>query len=687
MKKTILLLTMALLAGNVCKAESDNNKRTLTQKKYPVGYDNTSFAVFYFNGKNAYNNRGMVIFSGDTIKDLKINPSFSTVASLEKTKKGGTYAETFRVGKTIDAQQKIKVKNQNLTALAYSADARQLAIATSAKQILFYDVIGKKMQSTATSEITPQKMIFSGNNFFLAAIEGKTLEIWNVERKTIRKTINFDSKVNDVAFADNNSKMLVVTADGKLTVYDTATFNPKNTIEDAGSALACQANNNGKYAYVLYSPSRICVINLLDPTERQFIDDVNGGISTIRGIYNYNDNNDFIIYNTSNALVYQRMEGLTPYYNKMMSGELNEKLNQWMKQMPGESLEEYTARVNEESRREMAMELEREIATKMAVGLLEQSDVTVGDYNTKTKKLTLHFSSMPDIFLDVPLGEIKSFDKSSRLEFRNVKYGLNPDDKFEIVYAEVYNPENGKTYIFDNLERKSLSYMMEDANFVPIDVIQATSMEEIALESIKEDIISLAKQEQTISDKTHISVNTHADPAIDADGKNIINYSVEFTYEVEEEFSARDDFKPGHYHTEESGAAMSMLKIMKKAFENDFAKYIAEGKRVKIAIKGTADASPIAHAIAYDGKYGEFDGEPVFKNKEMTNVSLNKKDGIATNDQLAFARAIGVQHYIEKELASFEKMNRNYEYHIEVSEQEGSKFRRISVQCTFIDAF
>ena len=127
MKKTILLLTMALLAGNVCKAESDNNKRTLTLKKYPVGYDNTSFAVFYFTGKNAYNNRGMVIFSGDTIKDLKINPSFSAVASLEKTKKGDTYAETFRVGKTIDSQQKIKVKKQNLIALAYSADARQLA--------------------------------------------------------------------------------------------------------------------------------------------------------------------------------------------------------------------------------------------------------------------------------------------------------------------------------------------------------------------------------------------------------------------------------------------------------------------------------------------------------------------------------------------------------------------------------
>ena len=104
-------------------------------------------------------------------------------------------------------------------------------------------------------------------------------------------------------------------------------------------------------------------------------------------------------------------------------------------------------------------------------------------------------------------------------------------------------------------------------------------------------------------------------------------------------------------------------------------------------LTGTADASPISRPLAYDGKYGEFDGEPVYKNKEMTNITLNTKEGIATNDQLAFTRAIGVNYYIEKELATFEKMKRDYEYHIEVSEEEGSKFRRISVQCTFIDAF
>ena len=699
MKKHLIFVALSLLAGNSCMAGNEGVNQTqeptqksktirkVAQKVAPVGYDNTSFAVVYYNGKKAYNNRGMEIFEGDSIKDIKINPSFSTIASLERPKNGRQFAQTYRVERKMLPLEKIKLKNLSVTALAYSADARRLAVATNDKQILLYDGAGKKMETALKSSVAAQKMVYSGNNFFLAAIEGRTLEIWNVERKTVRTTIKTDSRINDVTFADSNTKMLVATADGKLTVYDTATFTVKNTIDDLGSALACQANNSGKYAYVLYAPTRICVVNLLDPTERQFIDNADGGTSAIRGIFNYNNNNDILIYNTNNALVYQQVDGLTPYYNKMMSSELNEKLDQWLKQMPGETLEEYNARVNEATRKEMAMGLERDIATKMAAGMLDDSEWSVGDYNTKTKMLTLAFSTMPDIFLEVPLDEVKAFADGARLEFRNVQYGLNPDDKFEIVYAEVYNPENGQTYIFDNKERKSLSFMSEDANFVPIDVIRATNMEELALESIKEDIISLAKQEQTISDKTHISVNTHADPAVDADGKNIINYAVEFSYEVEEEFSARDDFKPGHYHTEESGAAMSMLKIMRKAFENDFAKYIAAGKRVKIAIKGTADASPINRALAYDGAYGEYDGEPVYKNNEMTNVSLNKKDGIGTNEQLAFARAIGVNHYIEKELATFEQMNRDYEYHIEVSEQEGSKFRRISVHCTFIDAF
>ena len=491
--------------------------------------------------------------------------------------------------------------------------------------------------------------------------------------------------VHFVKFAENSSKMLVTTADGKMVLYDTASFNEMMTVEDLGSALKCAPVDGGKYIAVLTSDTRVCIVNLLDTTERHFFE-TGKGAKDIRIAFDVNKNT-WMINNTENSLIYRSIEGLTPYFNQMLTNELNDRLNQWMKQLPGETMEEYQLRVTEETRMAKAKELEQEIATRMATGLLEASEITLGDYNTSNNKLALKIDEMSTIYIEVPLEEIAGFASNGNLEFKNVKYGLNPDDKFEVIYADVYDPTTGKTYTFDNTERQSLAAMAAGNNLVSLDIIKQTNMEEIALMNIKEDIMNLAKEEQTISDKTHISVNTNAEPDVDADGNRIVNYNVRFTYEVEEEFSARDDFKPGHYHTEESGAAMSMLKIMKKAFETDFAQYITEGKKVKFAIKGTADASPINGSIAYDGRYGEYEGLPVYKDNELTNITLTKKGGITDNDQLAFTRALGVKHYMDEELAEFNKMQRDYDYHIEVSKEEGSKYRRISVQCTFIDAF
>jgi hypothetical protein len=68
-------------------------------------------------------------------------------------------------------------------------------------------------------------------------------------------------------------------------------------------------------------------------------------------------------------------------------------------------------------------------------------------------------------------------------------------------------------------------------------------------------------------------------------------------------------------------------------------------------------------------------------------LSLTREEGIATNEQLAFARALGVKNWIEKEVTAINKMKRDYEYQIEVSSEKGSKYRRISVEYTFVDAF
>ena len=126
---------------------------------------------------------------------------------------------------------------------------------------------------------------------------------------------------------------------------------------------------------------------------------------------------------------------------------------------------------------------------------------------------------------------------------------------------------------------------------------------------------------------------------------------------------------------------------MKKAFDQDFNKYLAEGKQVVVKITGTADASPINRALAYDGRYGEYNGQNVLKDGQTIKLSLTGQEGIATNEQLAFVRALCVKDWIEKEITDIQKMQRDYQYQIEVSTEKGSKYRRISVQYTFIDAF
>ena len=87
MKKVISLIILTLLQGGVCYAQNQNI-RELKQKQQPQGFDNHSFGVFYFSGKNVYANNGNELnTAGDSIKDIRINPAYSSLTSLIKTKK------------------------------------------------------------------------------------------------------------------------------------------------------------------------------------------------------------------------------------------------------------------------------------------------------------------------------------------------------------------------------------------------------------------------------------------------------------------------------------------------------------------------------------------------------------------------------------------------------------------------
>ncbi len=130
-----------------------------------------------------------------------------------------------------------------------------------------------------------------------------------------------------------------------------------------------------------------------------------------------------------------------------------------------------------------------------------------------------------------------------------------------------------------------------------------------------------------------------------------------------------------------------MLKIVEQAFATDFAQYIKAGKRIRIKVTGSADAAPILSRIAYDGSYGDFANELIYKNGQLANISVSKASGITENDQLAFLRAMGVRHYIDSKITALKDMVCDYQYNIELSDKTGGEYRRISVEFLFIDAF
>ncbi len=381
------------------------------------------------------------------------------------------------------------------------------------------------------------------------------------------------------------------------------------------------------------------------------------------------------------------MSALAPNYTKLLADELSEKMNDWLKMMPGETLEEYNLRVNDESRMAQMKLFEQEIATRMADNLVAMSDVTLGNYSPESNTLAINFDNMPPVYLTVPENELLSFTSGADLEFRNAKYGLTPNDKFELIYAEVFNKNTGKTYTFDNLERQSLAFLMANEKFVPLELMQQSGLEEIKLQDIKDNIISLAKQQEKVSDHTHFNVNSRIVTDTDNKGEKIMNYQIDFSYEVDPGYSAQEDFAPGKYTVEESPAAKSMLEIIKTAFESDFAQYVKPGKKLLVKITGMADAMPIKGKIAYNGIYGDFYEEPVYENGNLTAITVNKANGIRENDQLAFLRASGVKDFLGKNVKGLDDMNVDYQTYIDIMDEEGGAYRRIKVELTFVDAF
>lgn len=688
--KPISHLLMALCLGIPAslsaqeEIQMNGQESAFPQKHASHNLTNYQNNCYFVSKQGILNTLGGKLLSGKHISNFCVSPAGNMYAVIREAGKDKV-VKLYDLWKPSKQVGKVQTENPAVSC-CFSADGTRLYVGDNTGQINVLRSSDLSQINSIQAGIISHNMIVSNNGRFIAVTDSSSVEVLNVNTSSLVKRINANASINSIDFSDDSQELAILSSDGLLTIFNTSDFSQKHQVAALGNALDCDYHPQGKYVSVITGDSRIALVNLMDKSERMYVDAAGNGVTDVffcqdarGGIY--------MVYNTDDAIHYKLMNELPAYLTKLLDEEVKLRMEAWEKQMPEESLAEYQMRVNDETRQMQMRLFEEEIATRMAMDMGGATLMALESYNPETNMMSLDMGSMPDIYIQVPQSEVTYFMNPDDLEIRNAIYGIDKNDKFEMVYADVYNKKTGKTYTFNNRERQSLEYLTTDDRFIPLAYVQQSAMDEMKLDEIRQTIVSEAMSNKSISEHTHISVSTKTLTEFDAEGNRQLNYKVSFGYTVDAEFSEREDFAPGKYNAQQSAAAQAMLSIINKAMQTEFAAYTGAGKSVKVTITGSADAIPIRKALVYNGEYGDFDNEPVFKNDAETTISVSQASGITSNDQLAFLRASGMKHNISTNVTALHDMQTEYETHIEQAEGVGGQYRRIHVDFTFYNAF
>lgn len=674
------ILASAYIALSVFSATATDitvsNRYTYHSNSPAKGLSSNGTYVYYYNRRTVFNQlNSSVLHAKWDIIDMKMNPTGSSVCALSSN--GASRHMDSNFGFSF---------NFKPFAICYSPDAKYFASSDTDGQIHIFSVKGRTFQEERIiiTGFNAEQLEISGNRWYVAAVSGNDVWVFDFESGVARNSASFGSPIHQVSFSKDNLFFYVLLENAELYKYNLVDFSLMHKWDSLGKASSFSVSSDGKYVAVAVSDREIRFINSLDGKASD-VAVTEDGLDRISFVTARNGK-EYIAYNSHDEIRISLVNNLDPYYYRLVNEEVESRMHEWMERMPEESLEEYNARVTSESYAARRFSLEREIATRLVEGdgLVNLSDFRLGNYDMDSHMLAVFVGDMPPVYLNISEKELAGYKEDDFL-LVNPQYVIDENDGLELVYVEMRNRNTGSTSLFDNRERRSLEYLKLSDSFVPIELIQKSTMQEVGLKDIKNDVLQEAKRNDILSDHTNISVEAAIKKDIDRDGHQIYNYVVSYSYDVESEFSAHDDYGSGKYAIEESPAAMAMAAIIRKSFESELAGYVNSNKDVLVEITGSADKSPIRGKIAYDGRYGEFLDQPVSDNGSMFSVSVTTKDGITDNDQLAFIRAAGFCDYIGKEIQALNSMKREVKYNTEVFSREGAEFRRVKVVFTFYD--
>ena len=502
-------------------------------------HERSSFSI-----SNEYNNlkisRFSIIYLGDdhmlynlmnrrvydsSIYDFSINPTGASMAVLYKNAKNiviisnrdkNTILATVKGDKKTDPfDEKERKGTPSVTAMAYSTDARELLAANDFGEIITYSTDGYWISSVIEAGKIYDHIAVSPNGYYIAAAHGSEMDIWDVDAADIKRIVRFAGNVNHITFSPDSREIAVSCDTSGLQVVNAIDHHRTEVTKGIQNVRQASFHPDGKYIAYAKADS-IIVYNLINHRAVFRAGAISGEpldipMSEVMAV-NFNANHDIttLSHNTGDKVVFWDMSSLPPLYRSKLSEEVDKLMSDWIRQMDGESLDEYRVRVTDDNAaRQKAMLLDQ-AATAIATQVIELEDPFIAEeYDMENHTIDIKFEQLDAIKLEVPEEEFQEV-REGDLSYENPIYTLDDMDEFQLVYLEVVNRTTDKTYIFDERDYiiEDIEFEDEDIDFIPVAMLQTVNMEMEALQQQTQQIMEEKKQENVITDKTAITIDT-----------------------------------------------------------------------------------------------------------------------------------------------------------------------------------
>lgn len=170
------------------------------------------------------------------------------------------------------------------------------------------------------------------------------------------------------------------------------------------------------------------------------------------------------------------------------------KINNWQKKGKFEKTKDYLSRVNPETREKKIVYYTQQALDSIGISDIKNSSIK-NEYDADNESFMITFSGFDPIYVNVPINEAPSFDKTFKnLEFNNFKFTISDETSLSLMQIYITNPENGKTYIYNSQDNIAFQPSLLDFNFDMVD-ITLESDAKVASRNSTTKVISVGKSD------------------------------------------------------------------------------------------------------------------------------------------------------------------------------------------------